>query len=262
VDVLFDRLFLMPFLNGLMLAIVLAVLGPYSRMRGEWLASLGVAQAAGAGLLLGAFVGSGATPGALLAATGAAIAKTLLGRQSGNDAYAVMLLVGWSSALLLAANTARGEDLSRALLEGQLYFTGESQFWSIGALLALVIAIVRILSRPLLLGCLLPDRLVGDRRPAARYDLVFDVLVAISLALAATVVGVMAAFAFVFIPAWVAFRFATSWRSALTWSLLLAIGAFTSSFALAVVFDQPYGPVLVVALLLSGTGRWIVPRGA
>jgi zinc transport system permease protein len=262
VGVLFDRLFLMPFLNGLLLAIVLAVLGPYSRMRGEWLASLGVAQAAGAGLLLGASVGSGATLGALLAAAVAAIAKALLGRRSGNDAYVIMLLVGWSSALLLAANIVRGEDLSHALLEGQLYFTGRSQLWSLVALLAVVIAIVKLLSPQLLLGCLLPDRLVGDRRPAARYDIVFDVVVATSLALAATIVGVMAAFALVFIPAWVAFRFASSWRSAVTWSLVLAIVAFTASFALAVAFDQPYGPVLVAALLLVGASRAIGGQGS
>jgi zinc transport system permease protein len=261
-SVLFDPLFLMPFLNGLLLAVLLALLGPYARMRGEWLASLGVAQAAGAGLLLGASLDGGATFGALVAAAVAALAKTLLGRQSGNDAYAVMLLMGWSAALLLAANTARGEDLSRTLLEGQLYFTGRSQFWSLAALLAFVVALVMLLSRRLLLGCLFPDRLIGDRRPAVHYDLVFDLLVAISLALAATVVGVMAAFALVFIPARVAFQFATNWRSALTWSLVTGAAAFVSSFALAVIFDQPYGPVLVATLLVAGTSRSIARQAA
>jgi zinc transport system permease protein len=260
VDVLFDPLFLPPFVNGLLLAVLLGLLGPYSRMRGEWLASLGVAQAAAAGLLLGSFVGGSATLGALAAATVAAVAKTLLGRESGNDAYAVMLLVGWSATLLLAANTARGEDLSRALLEGQLYFTGTSELVGIAALLGLVAVALAALSRLLLLGCLFPDRLVDDRRPAARYDLTFDVLVAISLALASTVVGVMAAFAQMFVPAWVAFRFAGSWRAALVWSVALGILAYVGSFAIAILFDQPYGPVLVAALLAAGTGRALVRR--
>ena len=96
---LFDPLFVAPFVNGLLLAVILTVLGPYSRMRGEWLASLGVAQAAGAGLVFGALFDGAATTGALAAAAFAAVAKTLLGRRSGNDAYAVMLLVG---GLLLA----------------------------------------------------------------------------------------------------------------------------------------------------------------
>ena len=259
---LFDPLFLAPFVNGLLLSVVLALLGPYSRMRGEWLASLGVAQAACAGLLFGAFLDGAATIAALAAAAVAAVAKTLLGRRSGNDGYAVMLLVGWSTALLLAANTARGEDLSHALLEGQLYFTDTSQLWSIAVLLIIVVVTITVLSRRLLVGCLLPDRVVGDRRPAARYDLAFDVLVAISLALAATVVGVMAAFALVFIPAWVAFRVAGSWRSTLTWSLLLGTAAYAGSFALAIIFDQPYGPVLVAALLVVGSGRAFIRGGA
>jgi zinc transport system permease protein len=255
VDVLFDRLFLTPFLTGLSLAVLLGLVGPYSRMRGEWLASLGVAQAAAAGLLLGSFVDGAATAGALLAATVAAIVKTLLGRRSGNDAYAVMLLVGWSAALLLAANTARGEDLTRALLQGQLYFTGRSELVSVVVLLGVAVVALGWLSRRLLAACLFPDRLVGDRRPAARYETAFDVLVAISLALAASMVGVMAAFALVFVPAWVAFRIAQSWRSALAWSIGLGTVAYVGSFAIAILFDQPYGPVLVAALLVMGIGR-------
>jgi zinc transport system permease protein len=45
-----------------------------------------------------------------------------------------------------------------------------------------------------------------------------DVPAAATLALAATAVGTMAAFALVFIPPWVAFRFAEGWRKTLVWS--------------------------------------------
>jgi zinc transport system permease protein len=72
----------------------------------------------------------------------------------------------------------------------------------------------------------------------------------------------MAAFALVFIPAWVAFRVARSWRSTVTWSLLLGTTAYVGSFALAIIFDQPYGPVLVAALLVVGSSRAILPGGA
>ena len=255
-EVLFDRLFLIPFLNGLLLALLLAVLGPYARMRGEWLASLGVAQAAAAGLLLGAFLEGPAVAGALLTAAAAALVKTWLGRMSGNDAYAAMLLVAWSASLLVAANTARGEDLSRALLEGQLYFTGATDLALIALVLVAVVPTMAMLARQMLLGCLFPDRFVDDRRPSARYDKVFDILVAVSIALAATVVGVMAAFALIFIPAWVAFRLAGGWRAALTWSLVLGTLAYVASFAAAILFDQPYGPVLVTALLVVASGRF------
>jgi zinc transport system permease protein len=156
IDLLFDSLFLIPFFNGLLLAVLLPMLGNYSRIRNEWLASLGVVQAAAAGLLLGAFVNGMTTPGALMAATIAALAKFKLGGRSGNDSYAMMLLVGWSAALLLAANTARGEDLSRGLMEGQLYFTGPAQLLGTAALLLAAVAALPTLTPKLLLGSLFP----------------------------------------------------------------------------------------------------------
>jgi zinc transport system permease protein len=253
---LFDSLFVLPFACGLLLAVQLPLLGAYARMRGEWLASLGVTQVAAAGLVLGSVAG-GTAAGALLAAAGAGLVKAMLGRQSGNDSYAVMLLVGWSGALLLAANAARGEELSHALLEGQIYFTRPLDVGTLSVLLVVTVALLWRLSRRLLLGCLQPDRLGADGGLARWHDTVFDVLLAVSLALAATVVGVMAAFALVFVPAWVAFRLAAGWRSTLAWSIGLGLVAYMSSFAMAIVFDQPYGPVLVATLLLVGLGRTI-----
>jgi zinc transport system permease protein len=184
---LLDTLFLIPFICGLLLAIQLPLLGAYARMRGEWLASLGVTQVAAAGLALGSIVGGTATAGALLAAALAAMVKTFVGRQSGNDSYAVMLLVGWSGALLLAANAARGEELSHALLEGQIYFTGPSDLILLSVLLVATVATLWRLSRPLLLGCLLPDR-QRRWRTARWHDIAFDAWP--SACAGATVVGV------------------------------------------------------------------------
>lgn len=250
-----DPIFLVPFLNGLLLAVVLPLLGTYSRMRGEWLASLGVTQAAAAGLLLGSLIVESATLGALVGAAIAAAAKTVWGQRSGNDSYAVMLLGGWSAALLIAANVGGGDELSRALLEGQLYFTSTGQLWGLVGLLVVTGVGIRRVSSSLLLGCLFPDRLTDGERVTRRHDLAFDVLVAVGLALAATMVGVMAAFALVFVPAWVAFRFAWSWRAAVVLSVALGVVAYTVSFAAAILFDQPYGPVLVASLLIVAGSR-------
>ena len=48
---LFDDLFLQPFLTGLGLAVLLPLLGCYLRLRDEWLAALTYAQVAAAGAL-------------------------------------------------------------------------------------------------------------------------------------------------------------------------------------------------------------------
>ena len=80
-------------------------------------------------------------------------------------------------------------------------------------------------------------------------------LVAVTLALSATAIGVMAAFALVFIPPWIAFRFAHGWRQTLLWSVGLGTLAYLVSFVAAIQVDQPFGPVLVAVLLLMAPVR-------
>ena len=50
---MWNELFLLPFLTGLGLAVLLPVLGCYLRLRDEWLAALAYANVAAAGALLG-----------------------------------------------------------------------------------------------------------------------------------------------------------------------------------------------------------------
>ena len=253
-----DPIFLAPFCNGLLLAAVLPVIGAYSRLRGEWLASLGIGQAVAAGVVLGAFFQLPWGAGGLLAASLAALAKTRLGRHSGDDTYAVMLLAGWSLALLLAANTAHGDDLSRALLQGQIYFTNTSDLAGIVLAVLVVIGLLPWVSRRLLLGCFFPEHFAANGIANPRHELVFDLMAAITLALAASVVGVMGAFALVFVPPWVAFRLARGWRRTVAWSAALGVGAYLLSFALAIALDQPYGPILVATLLAVSAVRAVV----
>ncbi len=253
-----DPIFLLPLANGLLLSIVLPAVGAYSRLRGEWLASLGIGQAAAAGIVLAAFFSLPVGVGALAVAVLAAPAKTLLGRHDGDDTYAVMLLAGWSLSLLLAANTTHGEDLSRVLLQGQIYFTGRSHLVGIVAVVLAVAVLLPMVSSRLLIGRFFPEHFLANGVASPRHEVVFDMMVAVSLALAASVVGVMGAFALVFVPPWVAFRFAGGWRHTVAWSAGLGVMAYVASFAVAIALDQPYGPVLVATLLLMSVARAVV----
>jgi zinc/manganese transport system permease protein len=254
---LFDRMFLLPFVNGLLLAILLPLLGAWIRLREEWLAALGLAQVAAAGVVVGALFMEPGGLVALAAAALAAAAKAFLGR-SGNDAYAVMILLGWSVALIGAAFTAHGDELGRALVQGQLYFTGVGHLQGILALALVSAALLPWLSPRLLLGRFFPDHFRANGKANPHHDVVFDVMVAITLALSATAIGVMAAFALVFVPPWVAFRFAHGWRRTLAWSVGLGVLAYLVAFVAAIRLDQPFGPVLVVALLLLAPVRGLV----
>lgn len=253
-----DTPLLWPFLAGLPLALVLPLLGNLLRLREEWLATLGLTHLSAAAALTGMGLGLAAAWGAPAGAVLGVVGKTLA-RQRNNSVYAVMILAGWSITLLIAANSALGHSLAQALVDGQLYFAGQGE-----AALALLIALPTLLALPWLTPRLIRARLLptyerANRLPAWRWHLGFDLTVALAVAVATTTLGLMATFALVFVPAWLAFRHATSWRSA--WYIGGGIGltAYVLTFVLAWALDQPYGPVLVLllvlVLLISGVTR-------
>jgi len=249
-----DPLFRVPFLNGLLLAVSMPLLGAYVRLRDEWLASLGMAQVTAAGGVAGLLLGIHPIAGALGAAGLAATAKGAV-RRSGNDVFVLLLLFGWSVALLGAANSAQGEEVSHALLDGQLYFTSGTHLAGAAALLAAVALLLPRLSRRLLLERFFPEHLAANRESPFRIHLAFDLLVAFAVALATQSVGVMASFALVFVPPWAAFAGANGWRRALARTAVVAAAAYVVAFAAAIGLNQPFGPVLVAALLLTGLVR-------
>ncbi len=244
-DALADPLFRLPFLTGLLLAGVLPVLGMYLRLRHEWLAALAYAQMASAGALLAALWEAPLMAGGISLALLAAGAKSGL-RHAGDSGYAMMMLAGWGGAILLVANLPAAEQIGHALFDGQLYFTSVEQSLAVAAYGAGVAVLLPWLSRPLLLAHYFPDFLSARGGAPERYYLGFDLLVAAGLALATTTVGVMAAFALVFLPPLAAYRWAGSWRRGLGWAAALGMLCHALAFLVALIADQPYGPVLAL----------------
>lgn len=249
-DTLLDPLFGVPFLVGLGVSVVLPPLGAVLRLRDEWLAALGLAHLAGASALAGLAVGVPAVVGAPAGALAGALVKAL-GRFRGNTAFALMILGGWGATLLVAANTTLGSAAGHALVEGQLYFAGPAQLWAVLALLVLVAAVLPRLMPSLVRARFFPADERANRLPAWRWHLGFDLLAALGMALGAGTVGLMGAFALVFVPPWVAFRAARSWRGALYLGTALGIAVYLLAFAAALALDQPFGPVLVAVALVG-----------
>jgi zinc transport system permease protein len=220
------------------------------RLRDEWLAALGLAHLAAASALAGMAVGLPIVVGGPVGAVAGVLAKSVFGIQ-GNTAYALMILIGWSLTLLLAANTPLGEALAHAMVEGQLYFAGVGH---LSALLLLGLAVFTLLpwlTPRLLHARFFPEHDRANRLPAWRWHLSFDLLIAFAMALGTASVGLMAAFAFVFIPPWVAFHIAGGWRMAVVLSALFGLLAYLIGFSCALALDQPFGPLMVAVLLLE-----------
>lgn len=249
-DLLADPLFRLPFLTGLALAVLLPLVGMYLRLRDEWLAALAFTQVASAGALAAEALALPMLGGGLGGAVLAALLKGGLER-AGASGYALIMLAGWGLSVLLAANLPLADRLTHALFDGQLYFTGPAHLAAVAGTGLVVAVLLRRLSRPLMLERFFPDFFLARGLSARRYHLLFDLLAALVLALATTSVGIMGAFALVFAPPLVAFRMGGSWRRGLAIAAGTGVGAYAVAFALALVFDQPFGPLCAIVLVLA-----------
>ena len=246
-------LFLIPFLTGLACAIVLPVLGCYLRLRDEWLAALAYSHVAAAGALLALVAGVAPVLGGLATAALAGAGRRLFARRlSGGAGDAMLLLAGWAGAVLLAANAPMAERLGHALFDGQLYFSGSDNLYLVLPWCLLAIPALAWLSRQLLLARIYPDYFHAQHLPVWPVVSGFDLLAALTLALATMTLGVMGGFALVFVPPWIVFRRAQSWRAGLFLSALIGALGYVAAFAIALGLDQPFGPVLALLLIAVG----------
>jgi zinc transport system permease protein len=247
-EILFDPLFRIPFFTGLLLAGVLPLIGCLLMLREEWLAALGLAHLAAASALVGLATGIPAVIGGTIGALAGGTAKTTLGAR-GNVAYGFMILIGWAAMLLVAANTAVGDSLGHALVDGQLYFAGAIDLSAALILVALIAATLPWLSHKLLRARFFPRYERANALPAWRWHLGMDLLAAAGMAVGTATLGLMGAFALVLVPVWLAFRLAPSWRWTLLLAALIGISGYGIAFGLALGLDQPFGPAFVVVLV-------------
>jgi zinc transport system permease protein len=250
---MWSDLFLMPFLTGLCLALVLPVLGCFLRLRDEWLAALAYAHVAAAGALLALIGGLVPAIGGMAAAALAGAGKRLFARRlAGGAAFALLLLAGWAMAVLLAANQPLAEQLGHSLFDGQLYFSGAAQLALVLPWATFAAVVLRLLARQLLLARVYPDYFKARQLRNWPVVLGFDLVAALTLALATMSMGIMGGFALVFVPAWIAFQRASTWRNGVLLAVAIGVVGYVVAFALALGLDQPFGPILALLLIAVG----------
>ncbi|MBA4092795.1 MAG: ABC transporter [Candidatus Accumulibacter sp.] len=262
---LFDPLFAGPFATGLCFAVLLPLLGAWLRLRDEWLAALAFAQTAAAGALLAMLAGAPLLLGGLAAAALAAGLKHAFEgatRGAQGAAYAMLLLLGWGVSVLLVANLPLAERMGHALFDGQLYLTERSHLISAGVFATGALLALRPLSRRLLLAHFFPDLFRARGLSERRAHFAFDLLVAGALALATMSIGVMGAFALIFVPPLIAFGWAGSWRRALALGVAVGVASYVLAFGLALALDQPFGPLLALLLVAAGVASALGRRWA
>jgi zinc transport system permease protein len=246
------ELFWRPALTGALLAILLPLLGLTLRLRHEYWAALAYGQLGAAGALGALALGCPPLLGGLAVNLAAAGAKhSLEKRLPTTGLFPLLFVLGWSICQLLTANLPHVERSGAALFEGQLYFVGVEMLLAAALALAAGGVFLWRKGNDLLLAHLYPAHFHAQGRPAWPVRIGFDLLVAAALALAVMSLGVMGAFALIFIPPWLVCVFSPSWRAALIAAPVLSFLAYLLAFTLALLHDQPFGAMLALVLCVT-----------
>ncbi|PTQ91194.1 metal ABC transporter permease [Agitococcus lubricus] len=246
---LFDPLFRVPLLVGLCASLVLPLLGALLHAREEWLAALGVSHITAACQLAGVALGIPLLASGSLGAIVAVIGKYVTAQQ-GNLGYVLLMFVGWAILYLVAANSSLGESLAHALSDGQIFLVGQEHLWAMLAVAVPFLGLLPWWSQRLLRARFFVGYEQANQLPAWRWHLSFDLIGALLLAFSTAALGLMASFALVVLPAWIAFSWVNRWQHALWLSLLLGVISYLLAFIIALSYDQAFAPIQVATLLV------------
>jgi zinc/manganese transport system permease protein len=203
---------------------------------GHALSHVGFAGATGSVLL-----GIGPLWGLLAFMLVAAIAMGLLGERVRQRDVAVgivlSLALGFGVLFLYFYTTSASE--AAAILFGNLLGVSRETLWGLAGLSLSTIAALTLISRPLLFASLAPELAEAKGVSRRLVSVLFLVIVAVAVAEAAQVVGVLLVFALMVAPAAAAQRLSSHVASGVALAIGLALGETWGGLALAYVTDWP-----------------------
>ena len=143
-------------------------------------------------------------------------------------------------------------DLMGYLFGDILAVTANDLIWIYGGGIA-VLAVLIAIWRPLLAITVHEELALAEGVPVARINLVFMLLMALVVAVAMKIVGILLVVALLIIPAAAARRFSRTPEQMAVIAALLGMGAVAIGLAGSFGFDTPAGPTIVLmALVLFG----------
>lgn len=227
---------------GLMIALTHAPLGIEVLRRGIIFIDLAVAQIAGLGLVVGNMLIHDPSPWLIqFIALGCAVAAGLFFRkvetampERQEAIIGCTFVLAASLALLLLADHPHGGDEVKHLLSGQMLFVTWTDVAKHAPIYALIL-------------------LVWFSKPEVRSNIGFYLFFALAITSSVQLVGVYVVFASLILPALAAVH--VKWPYLTAW--LCGVAAVLSGIALAIAFDMPAGPIII----LSYTATALIIRG-
>lgn len=245
------------YLAGTLIAIVAGCAGYFMVLRrqsfaGHTLANVGFAGAAGAAL-----VGASPLVGLMVFSTAAALGFGLLtGRRpatsgSATVAVATVHTLFLGLGLLFEQLYAHYAAAIYAVLFGAVLGIADDDVYAVAATALVALAALSVIGRPLLFASV--DPAVADSRgvPVRALSYLFMIILALAVAEAVQVVGVLLIFSLLVTPAAVSQRLTARPAAALALSILLAL-LFTW-FGLAIAYFTPYPVGFFISSFAFGT---------
>ena len=229
------------FMAGGIVAIVAGAVGFFLVLRnlafaGHALSHVGFAGATGAVL-----IGVSAFWGLLVFTIVAAVAMGLLGDRLRNRDVAVGIVLSLALGLgvLFLYLYTTGAAQATAILFGSLLAVSAGTVWSLLGLGVLTLFALAVISRPLLFATLEPELAEAKGVSLRLVSVLFLVIVAVAVAEAAQVVGVLLVFALMVGPAAAAQRLTSRLGQGVTLAIILALLETWGGIALAYITDWP-----------------------
>ncbi len=226
-----------------------------------------VAQASLIGIALGLALQIDLTASALAVSAAMALLLVLLSRQRlvPLDSLLGLLAHAALAAGIIATSLVRGPPIDlMGYLFGDIFSVSAGDLWWVYGGGGLALAALAWLWRPLLSMAVHEELAAAEGVPRDLVKGVFVVLLALTIAIAIKVVGILLAIAFLIMPAAAARPLsATPERMALL-AAIIAAGGAVAGIQLSMSFDVPGGPAIVLVLaVISGLSLLgMVARGA
>lgn len=251
---MFDEFFIRPLLAGFGLALIAGPLGCLVVWRRMAYFGDTLAHAALLGVALGFFLQINLMLSVFVISVLIALCLLILQKSGQHGADSLLGLLSHSALAigLVAFSLMPGSaqtDLT-VLLMGDILSVSSTDLIVIWAGGALALLVLWLLWRPLFAATVSVELAEAEGMKPDRLNIVFMLMMALVIAIAINIVGVLMIAAMLIIPATTARRFASGPEVMAALAILIGMGAVLSGLFISFQWDSPAGPSIIVAAFL------------
>jgi len=233
---------------GLLVGTMCAYLGVWVVLRRVVFVGIALAQVAALGVAIGFYLPLPPMVLALVATLAAAWVLSDSGERSRlpRDAgIGAVYVASAATSILLVAKSAQGEAHVLGLLFGNILTITAGDLIGLAIVALAVLTLHLLFAKEILFASFDPESARASGLRVRAWNLLFDVTLALAIAMSIRAAGALLVFSFLLQPAMVGLRLAHGMRGVMVWSLASAGLATVVGLAISLSFDLPTGPAII-----------------